>query len=54
MAKAGTGTVIKSCDCQHEYQDRIYGQGKRLMTIGKEYSDNSNQLRCTVCGKIAK
>lgn len=39
--------MIKSCDCQHEFQDKKYGRGKRVhnKTMKDEY-------RCTVCTKI--
>ena len=45
-------TKIIKCNCKHEYQDRVYGKGKRLankMTGGKTVKKNS--WRCTVCGK---
>ena len=35
---------IRSCTCKNEYQDSLYGKGKRVFTVGiKAYS-------CTVCG----
>lgn len=36
---------VTSCDCKHAYQDKNYGQGKRVHNIGKA------AYRCTVCGK---
>jgi len=35
--------IVRVCPgkCIHDYQDLVYGPGKRLMTSG---------LRCTVCG----
>jgi hypothetical protein len=39
--------VIKACSCVSEYQDKRYGQGKRLMTIGRGLN---GKFTCTVCG----
>lgn len=36
---------VKRCACKHEEQDKLYGQGNRLMN---EYNKG---YRCTVCGK---
>ena len=36
---------VKRCSCKHEVQDKLYGQGNRLMN---EYNKG---YRCTVCGK---
>ena len=36
---------ITTCTCKHEFQDKKYGENKRVMNkTGKGY-------RCTVCGK---
>lgn len=40
------GMKIISCTCKHDYQDRTYGQGKRVANIMK-----NNGLRCTVCNR---
>jgi len=37
-------TVILSCACQHEYQDKKYGKEKRVFNI------TLKGARCTVCG----
>jgi hypothetical protein len=38
-------TKVLSCNCRHEYQDKKYGENRRVMNkINKGY-------RCTVCGK---
>ena len=38
---------ILPCDCQHEYQDRMYGKGQRVHNpFGK---DKLMGYRCTVC-----
>lgn len=42
----GKGTKIVSCDCKHEYQDKRYGQGKRVANVV-----SAKESRCTVCGK---
>lgn len=41
--------MIKACtnDCVHDYQDRRYGKGMRVVT---EMYDKKG-YRCTVCGK---
>lgn len=38
---------IKKCTCQHDFQDRVYGKGKRVHTVG------GKGTTCTVCGKKA-
>lgn len=42
---ANGGNKVLACTCRHEYQDKKYGENKRLM-------NKKNQgYRCTVCGK---
>lgn len=36
---------VKKCSCKHEVQDKLYGQGNRLM------NECNKGYRCTVCGK---
>jgi hypothetical protein len=40
--------VIQGCLCKQEFQDKTYGQGKRVMNPlpGKK----EGQVRCTSCG----
>lgn len=38
---------VKSCICEHEYQDSIYGKGKRL----HNWAVKSEKWRCSVCGR---
>lgn len=39
------GAKVLTCVCKSEYQDKKYGEGRRLM-------NRKNQgYRCTVCGK---
>lgn len=40
-----SGSVVAACACEHEYQDKKYGKGKRLHNVG----DNGG-IKCTVCG----
>jgi len=42
-------TAVLPCYCEHEYQDKKYGKGKRLFNrCGKGMSIS---WKCTVCGK---
>ena len=41
-------TIIRYCSCKHEYQDKRYGEGKRVMNPTK---NDKYPYRCTVCGK---
>lgn len=44
-----SATVIKSCICEHAFQDKQYGKGNRVFNIsGKEDS----KLKCTVCNRM--
>ncbi len=42
--------AIKDCDCKHEYQDKMYGKGKRVHTPMKA-GNKEGKYRCTVCAK---
>jgi len=42
--------MIVHCDCKHDFQDKVYGKGKRLGTPTKK-SKTDIIYRCTVCGK---
>ena len=39
---------IKPCICKHTYQDRLYGKGMRVHTVGGEKARPT--FYCTVCG----
>jgi len=39
--------MIGACTCVSEYQDKLYGKGKRVKNPSKKSKDG----RCTVCGK---
>jgi hypothetical protein len=41
-------TKIKKCECKHDYQDKKYGKGNRVM------NSTVDGWRCTVCGKEKK
>lgn len=42
-------TEIKLCSCKHEFQDKQYGEKKRLHNpTGK------GEYKCTVCGSVKK
>jgi len=47
--KAGCGTVIRSCSCTSDFQDKMYGRGMRVMNVGG--SSTAPRYSCTVCGK---
>ena len=44
-------TVIKRCSCKHEWQDKRYGAGKRLMNALKK-GTGPQEYRCTVCTNV--
>ena len=37
-------SFVAKCDCKHEGQDKIYGNGNRLFNVGTKGG------HCTVCG----
>jgi hypothetical protein len=45
-------TKILDCGCDHDFQDKRYGKGKRVHNPAK--ADNGVKYRCTVCGKEQK
>lgn len=46
---SGQGTEILICSCQHEFQDKKYGKGKRVHN--RKASKSTFDFKCTVCGK---
>ncbi len=44
--------AILTCTCQHEFQDKVYGFGKRKFNEMKKTQTHPNYARCTVCGAI--
>lgn len=47
-----SGVTLKTCQCKHEYQDKAYGYGIRLMNVGG--TKDSPKYSCTVCGNQPK
>lgn len=44
--------MILICTCEHEYQDKKYGKGKRVHTLTQKGTAKEDPVfRCTVCGK---
>lgn len=35
--------AVFQCSCNHEFQDKTYGKGRRVFNMGK------SNYRCTVC-----
>ncbi len=44
-------TVIRKCDCKHEYQDTHYGNGMRVCNPTMKGKGGTPVYRCTVCAK---
>lgn len=44
------GTIELPCDCKSEFQDKLYGKGKRLHNI----LASRKQAACTICSGGAK
>lgn len=44
-------TKVQGCSCKSEYQDKVYGQGMRLMNLTAGSDESKRKARCTVCGK---
>lgn len=46
-------SVVMPCVCQHAFQDKEYGRGKRLhnpVKKGGKSEKEATNARCTVCG----
>lgn len=41
--------MIKSCNCQHKYQDSKYGRGMRVHNKSKSRVSGKTAWICTVC-----
>ena len=41
--------VIINCDCQSEFQDKLYGKNRRVANVKDA---KPHECTCTVCGKI--
>lgn len=42
-------TKILSCNCKHDYQDKTYGEGKRVHNSLKATATGIIKWKCTVC-----
>ena len=40
--------AVKRCSCEHKWQDKRYGKGKRVFNEFK--TQNGTGAKCTVCG----
>lgn len=40
-------TIKQKCNCKHDYQDKKYGEGIRVMNV----AGDGKTAKCTVCGK---
>lgn len=51
-----TERIRVHCDCQHEFQDRMYGKGIRAgLPVDKSRKTGSGRLTlatCSVCGRL--
>lgn len=43
--------MIHKCNCKHKEQDRMHGQGNRIMNRTGKLQRN-DEARCTVCSTI--
>lgn len=39
--------MVKRCDCENEYQDKMYGKGNRIHNLTKV-----GAYRCSICTKV--
>lgn len=44
--------MIYECNCQHEFQDRVYGKNRRVFNAMG--ANGKSGIRCSVCGKENK
>lgn len=49
LTQSQEAIMIKRCTCTHEYQDKKYGKGMRVMNQTAEVRPVT--YRCTVCEK---
>lgn len=48
-------TAVLKCNCKHNYQDKRYGKGKRVMNYSSKSSSTSMRTyRCTVCESLTQ
>ena len=48
-----SGSIVLSCTCKHEFQDKQHGKNKRVHTLStdKGGKGSSRTAKCTVCLK---
>lgn len=44
-------TVIKECKCEHAYQDKLYGKGRRVFNLTNKGNANKEVHRCSICNR---
>lgn len=42
-------TTVLPCTCESEFQDKVYGKGKRLFNL-RDRQKHKGEATCTVCG----
>ena len=45
-------TFIMSCGCEHEYQDKKFGKGKRAHNKCGDNGPKKGKARCMVCSTV--
>jgi len=43
--------IIQKCSCEHEYQDKKYGKGRRVHNPTNKKQGEISVVRCTVCSR---
>ena len=43
-------SIVKKCSCDHSYQDKKYGEKRRVFNPTLKQSMSGKTYRCTVCG----
>ena len=42
--------MILNCTCNNEFQDKLYGSGRRVFNSGAGFGGGAKQYSCTTCG----
>ena len=48
------GTVRLPCNCKHEMQDKMFGNGVRVHNATAKQDKDFIDVRCTVCGNVKR
>ena len=43
--------MILNCKCENEFQDKVYGPGRRVHNAGAGSGSGVKQYSCTACGE---